>query len=82
MSVFFADKYKLKNSVKLPPLLRIRDPVPFCGIGFSRIPDIGSQPHIFHNLTTIFWVESTLIFSVMTKQIFFTCSKIKLFTIL
>jgi hypothetical protein len=50
------------------------------GIGFvsgSPIPDLGfgSQTHIFDSLMTI-------ILSVLLKNIFFTCSEIKLFTIL
>jgi hypothetical protein len=32
--------------------IRIRDPVPFWV--FSRIPDPGSQPHIFESLVTTF----------------------------
>jgi hypothetical protein len=31
---------------------------------------------------TNFWLKSTLIFSVLATKTFFTCSKIKLFTIL
>jgi hypothetical protein len=34
---------------------------PGSGIGFFRIPDLGSQPHIFENLLTIFWVKSSII---------------------
>ncbi len=43
----------------------IRDPVPFwpldpgSGIGFFRIPDLGSQTHIFESLVTIFWVKNS-----------------------
>ena len=34
----------------------IRDPG--SGIGFFRIPDPGSQTHIFESLVTIFWEKS------------------------
>jgi hypothetical protein len=33
---------------------------PGSGIGFFRIPDLGSQTHIFESLVTIFWVKSYL----------------------
>jgi hypothetical protein len=44
----------------------IRDP----GIGFFRIPDLGSPTHIFESLVTIFWVKSSIIFRKLA-QIFF-----------
>ncbi len=45
--------------------------------------DPGSQTYIFKSLMTNVWVKSTgtIILSVLTKKNFFTCSKIKLFTI-
>ncbi len=45
----------------------IRDPgfgaflTPGSGIGFFRIPDLGSQAHIFESLVIIFWINSSLI---------------------
>ncbi len=52
------------------------------GIGFFRIPDPGNQTHIFDSWMTNFWVNSTIILSVLAKKNFFTFSKIKLFSIL
>ncbi len=62
-------------------VVRIRDPVLFLpGIRnrFFRIPDTGSQTHIFNSLMTNFWVKSTINLSVLAKKKFFTYSKIKL----
>jgi hypothetical protein len=56
------------------------DPDPGSGAFF----DLGSRianPY-FDSLMTNFWVKSTIILPVLDKIIFFTCSKIKLFTIL
>ncbi len=55
---------------------------PGSGIGFSRISDPGSQPHIFNSLMTSVWVKSTIILSVLAKKISFSVKKRKLFTIL
>jgi hypothetical protein len=52
-----------------------------CGSGIGLFPDPGSQTHIFDNLMTNIWVKNTIILSVLAKEIFFTCSKMKLFTI-
>ncbi len=37
---------------------------------FFRIPDLGSQTHIFDSLMTKFWVRSTIILSFMAKKKF------------
>ncbi len=50
------------------------------GIGFFRIPDLTSQNHSFVSLMTKFWLLK--FHSVLAEKIFFTCWKIKLFTIL
>jgi len=61
----------------VPPVLRIRDPVPFwpldpgSGIGFFHIPYPGSQIHIFESLLTIFWLKSSIILWTWA-QIFFS----------
>jgi hypothetical protein len=34
---------------------------PGSGIGFFRIPDLGSQTHIFESLVTTFWIKSSII---------------------
>ncbi len=63
--------------------IRIRDPVPFWpldpgpGIGFFRIPDPGSQIHIFESLLTIFWVKSSIILWKLAQIFFFSISKLK-----
>jgi hypothetical protein len=51
--------------VKAVLWIRIQDPVPFdpwiwdpgSRIGFFRIPDLGSQIHIFESLVTIFGLK-------------------------
>jgi hypothetical protein len=69
--------------------IRIRDPGsgawpldPGSGIGFFRIPDLGSQTHIFESLMTIFWVESSLILCKLVQIFFFTSWKLMQFSIL
>jgi hypothetical protein len=42
---------------------------PGSGIGFFRIPDLGSQTHIFDSPMTNFWVISAIILSVLSKKI-------------
>jgi hypothetical protein len=57
---------------------------PGSGIVFSD-PDLGSgsQTHIFDSFMTnfSFWVKNTVILNDIAKKKSFTCSKIKLFTI-
>jgi hypothetical protein len=43
------------HSVRDPDLGPYWTPDPGSGIGFYRIPDLGSQSHIFESLMTIFW---------------------------
>ncbi len=49
------------NDIKAVLRIRIRDPVAFSpldpgsGIGFFRIPDLGSQTHILESLVTMIW---------------------------
>jgi hypothetical protein len=38
--------------IRYPVPFRPLDPVPGSGIGFFRIPDLGSQTHIFESLVT------------------------------
>jgi hypothetical protein len=52
------------------------------GSGIRNRFFFGSQSHIFDSSMTNFWVKSTLILNVLAKEIFFTCLKKKLFTIL
>ncbi len=52
---------------------------PEFGIGFFRIPDLGSR--IPNPLMTNFSVRSTIIVRVLAEKIVITCSKIKLFSI-
>ncbi len=40
-------------------------------MSFFRIPDPVSQTHIFESLTTIFWVEISIIIICKLAQIFF-----------
>jgi hypothetical protein len=49
----------------------VSDPVPGSGIRifFFRIPDIGSEIHIFESLVTIYWVKSIMILGEL-PQIF------------
>jgi hypothetical protein len=37
-------------------------PGPGSGIGFFRVPDLGSQTHIFKSLVINFWVKNSIIF--------------------
>ena len=64
---------------KYKPVLRIRDPVPFwpldpgSGIGFFRIPDLGSRipyPYFWKLNDNFFWVKSSIILWKLA-QIFF-----------
>ncbi len=49
---------------------------------FFRIPDLGSQIHIFESLVTIFWVKSSIILWKLAQIFFFITSKLNLFAIL
>ncbi len=66
-----------------PPVSRIRDPVPFwpldpgSGMGFFRIPDLGSQDHILQSFLTIFLVKSSIILWKLAQIFFFITSKLK-----
>ncbi len=51
-------------------LFRIPDPR-------SRIPDPGSQTHIFESLVTTFWVKSSIILWNLAQIFFLSSSKIK-----
>ncbi len=56
---------------------------PGSGIGFFRIPDLGSQTHIFDSLIKILGIKYLCFYKVFLcvwLNNFFTCSKIKLFT--
>jgi hypothetical protein len=63
--------------------IRIRDPVTFLpldpgsGIGFFRIPDLGSQTQIFESLVTIFWVKSSITLRKLAQIFFYNTSRIK-----
>jgi hypothetical protein len=48
---------------------------------FLRIPDLGSQTHIFGRLVTFCGVKSTIILCELAQIFFFTCSNIKQFSI-
>jgi hypothetical protein len=50
---------------------------PGSGIGFFRIPNLGSQTHIFEGLVTIFWVKTSIILGKLGQIFFFSISKIK-----
>ncbi len=75
------------------PVLRIRIQDPGSGAFMTLDPGSGirdpeqvfsgSQTHIFYSLMTNLLVKSTsIILNVLATQNFFTCSKLKLFTIL
>jgi hypothetical protein len=49
---------------------------PGSGIRNRFFPDPGSHPHIFGNLMTIFWVESSIILCKVAQIFFFTSSKL------
>ncbi len=51
----------LKGSVADPGSGAFLTPGPGSGIGLFRIPDLGSQTHIFYSLVTNFWVQSSII---------------------
>jgi hypothetical protein len=51
----------LRNSVADPDPGSGAFLTPGSGIGFFRIPDLGSQIHIFESLLTIFRVKSSII---------------------
>ncbi len=61
-------------------LIRIRDPVPFwpldpgSKIGFFRIPDLGSQSHIFESLMIIFCIKSSIILWKLAQIFLFSNS--------
>ncbi len=63
--------------------IRIRDPVAFwpldprSGMGFFRIPDLGSRDHILKSFLTIFWVKSSIILWKLAQIFFFSTSKLK-----
>ncbi len=51
------------------------DPGPGSGIRnsfFCRIPDPGSQPHIFQSLVTNFWVKSSIVLWKLAQFVFFS----------
>jgi len=50
---------------------------PGSGISFFRIPDPGSQDHIFKSFLTIFFVKSSIILWKLAQIFFFSTSKIK-----
>ncbi len=82
MSGFAADEitHCIRNRLADFRLFSVTDPD--AGSGAFLTLDPGSRTHIFNTLMTNFWVKSTIILSVLAKKNFFTCSKIKLFTIL
>jgi hypothetical protein len=52
---------------------------PGSGMGFFRIPDLGSRipnPY-FYGLNDILWEKSSIILCKLAKKFFFTSSKIK-----
>jgi hypothetical protein len=48
------------------------DPDPGSGTGWFRIPDLGSQTHIFENLVTIFSVKSSVLLFLVNQFNFFS----------
>ena len=48
----------------------------------SRIPNPGSQTHIFEGLVTIFWVKTSIILGKLGQIFLFNLSKMKKYSVL
>jgi hypothetical protein len=66
--LYFCFLKNVKRSNAKKPICSVADPDPGSGafltpgseIGLFRIPDLGSQTHIFESLVTIFWIKTSL----------------------
>jgi hypothetical protein len=72
----------MRGSVAAPEFDAFLPLDPGSGKGFFRIPDLGSQTHIFDSLMTNFKVKSTISLVFWLEKFSYPVQNIKLFTIL